>query len=72
MKNIFCTFLFFLIPILAHSQQGIDLTVINETKEPLMGATAVLLSQPDSTMVAFGITDEKGQTKLKRANTSCS
>lgn len=40
-------------------------TVLNETGEPLMYATAVLLDPADSTLKFYGITDENGQFEIR-------
>ncbi|NNK90760.1 MAG: TonB-dependent receptor [Saprospiraceae bacterium] len=66
MKNIL-----FLICILASltnlsSQADIRGTVIDKNNENLISATVVLLSEADSTMVSFSLTNEKGEFAIKR------
>jgi len=47
--------------------QSLDLTgkVLGQDKEPLVSATVVVLSQADSTLVSFGLTDSEGRYKIQ-------
>ena len=58
--------LFLLISIAGISQASFDLegSVLGAQEEPLQSATVVLLSQADSTLVSFGLTDEQGRYKI--------
>lgn len=63
-----CSMILFL-TVLIKAQGHIDIVVSDVNDQPLIGATAVLLSQPDSIMTAFGITNEKGQCSMEKIDT---
>lgn len=69
MKNIFAL-VFLLSSTIAFSQQTtLQGNLMNEAGEPLMYATAVLLSPLDSTMAYYGVSDESGQFLIKNIKT---
>ena len=43
---------------------SIEGTIVDEDKTPLLGATIVILDSKDSTMLAFGISDDEGRFKV--------
>ena len=61
--NKLLSILFFIAISISVSAQDYSLKgiVIDEEKTPLLGATVVVLDAIDSTMLAFGITDEEGK-----------
>jgi len=66
MKKLFPLSLLLLLATAAISQSKYDLegTVIGNDDEALLSATVVLLSQADSTLVSFGLTDNQGRYKI--------
>ncbi|NNE27919.1 MAG: outer membrane beta-barrel protein [Saprospiraceae bacterium] len=51
-----------------YAQHHIEGKVINNASEPLPGATVVLLTQGDSTMASFALTDDLGRFRLSGIN----
>ncbi len=51
-------------PLIFFGQTDITGKVWNEKEEPLFGATIVLLTQEDSTMISFALTDDKGRFRM--------
>ena len=66
MKKLFPLLLLLLIATVGISQSKYDLegTVLGNDEEALLSATVVLLSQADSTLISFGLTDDKGRYKI--------
>ena len=66
MKKLFPLLLILLIATVGISQSKYDLegTVLGNDEEALLSATVVLLSQVDSTLISFGLTDDKGRYKI--------
>ena len=62
----YLTILFLLFASVAISQSTYDLegVVLGDDEEPLPTATVVLLNQADSTLLSFGLTDDKGRFKI--------
>ena len=64
--------LLFLVVMLASSlamgQHNIEGKVLNTTSEPLPGATIVLLTQEDSTMTSFALSDDLGRFRLSNVS----
>jgi len=66
MKKLFSLLLLLLIATVGISQSKYDLegSVQGNDNEALLSATVVLLSQADSTLVSFGLTDNQGRYKI--------
>ena len=62
----YLTILLLLFASVAISQSSYDLegVVLGDDEAPLMSATVVLLNQADSTLLSFGLTDDKGRFKI--------
>jgi outer membrane receptor protein involved in Fe transport len=67
MLKIYITFVFFCCSLFSIGQSQIDLTgeVKGAEEESLMSATVVILSQLDSTLVSFSLTDADGLFKIE-------
>jgi hypothetical protein len=70
MKKLYFLLLLLTVTTLGVSQSSYNLegTVLGTDEEPLLSATVVLLSQSDSTLVSFGLTDTKGRYKVMDVN----